>query len=166
MKRLIPLFVLVLPLIEIAGFVIVGRQIGVLATIGLVLLAAVVGGMMMRLQGLGLLNRLQRELEAGKDPGRELAHGAMVLLAGILLMVPGFFTDIVGLLLFVPPVRDLAWRFVRRRVQVTSFASFSAALRDPGIAVRPSTSMRRIIPRDPARNLLGGRSTGDSRARR
>jgi len=131
LKRLIPLFVLVLPLIEIAGFVIVGRQIGVLATIGLVLLAAVVGGMMMRLQGLGLLNRLKRELEAGKDPGRELAHGAMVLLAGILLMVPGFFTDIVGLLLFVPPVRDLAWRFVRRRVQVTSFASFSSGFARP-----------------------------------
>jgi len=131
LKRLVPLFILVLPLIEIAGFVLVGSQIGVLATIGLVLLSAIVGSMLMRVQGLGLLTKLQRELEAGKDPGRELAHGVMVLLAGVLLIVPGFFTDIIGLLLFLPPVRDMAWRFLRRRVQVTSFSGFAGGFARP-----------------------------------
>lgn len=126
MKRLFALFVLALPLIEIAGFVLVGRQIGVLATVGLVLLAAIVGSLLMRFQGLGLLTRLRRELDAGQDPGRELAHGAMILLAGVLLIVPGFFTDILGLLLFLPPVRDIAWRFLRSRVQVATFASFGS----------------------------------------
>lgn len=132
LKRLLPLFVIILPLIEIAGFVLVGRQIGVLATIGLVVLSAIVGAALMRLQGLSLLTRLRRELDAGKDPGRDLAHGVMILLAGALLILPGFVTDIAGLLLFLPLVRDLAWRFLRRRVQVATFSGFGG-----GFAPRP-----------------------------
>jgi UPF0716 protein FxsA len=122
--RLFPLFVILLPLIEIAGFVVVGSQVGVLATIGLVLLSVIVGSLLMRFQGLGVLTRLRQELDAGRNPGRELAHGAIILLAGFLLIVPGFFTDIIGLLLFLPPVRDIAWRFLRNRVQVATFTSF------------------------------------------
>ena len=118
------LFILALPLIEIAGFVVVGSEIGVLATIALVILSGVAGSILLRIQGFGVLTRIRAELEAGRDPGRELAHGAMILLAGILLLIPGFVTDIVGLLLFVPPVRDLVWRFLKRRVVVSG--SFSA----------------------------------------
>ena len=134
MLRLFPLFVILLPLIEIAGFVVVGSQVGVLATIGLVLLSVIVGSLLMRFQGLGVLTRLRQELDAGRNPGRELAHGAIILLAGFLLIVPGFFTDIIGLLLFLPPVRDIAWRFLRNRVQVaTTFATFGGgAARPPG----------------------------------
>jgi UPF0716 protein FxsA len=133
LRRLLPLFViLVLPLMEIAGFVLVGRQIGVLATIGLVVLAMIVGSVLMRLQGLGVLTRMRRDFDVGQTPGRELAHGAMILLAGALLIVPGFLTDIAGLLLFLPPVRDVVWRFLRSRVQVSSFSSFGG-----GFARRP-----------------------------
>lgn len=114
----LPLFLLGLPLLEIAGFVLVGRQIGVLATVALVIASAIAGSILLRWQGFGVLTRIRRDLEAGRDPGRQLAHGVMILIAGVLLIIPGFFTDIIGLLLFLPPVRDLGWRLVRDRVRV------------------------------------------------
>jgi len=116
---LIPSFLLLLPLIEIAGFVIVGRQIGVFPTLALTVATSIAGGMLLRHQGFGVMSRIRKEIEAGRDPSRDLAHGVMVLLAGILLLLPGFFTDILGILLFLPPVRDLAWNFLRRRVDFT-----------------------------------------------
>ena len=122
-----PIFILALPLLEIAGFIIVGRQIGVLPTLGLVVLSSIAGALLLRIQGFGVMTRIRNEVEAGRDPGRELAHGAMILLAGMLLLIPGFVTDIIGLLLFIPPVRDLAWRFLKRRIIVRS--SFSARFR-------------------------------------
>jgi UPF0716 protein FxsA len=116
----IPLFLLALPFLEIAGFVIVGRQIGVLYTLALVIGAGVLGAVLLRIQGFGAMARIRRELEAGGDPGREVAHGAMILLAGVLLLIPGFVTDIIGLLLFLPPVRAAAWRFLKGRVSISA----------------------------------------------
>lgn len=110
------LLLLALPLIEIAVFVLVGSQIGVLPTIGLVVLSGIAGGALLRIQGFGILSRIRRQVEAGRDPGRELAHGVMILLAGILLLIPGFVTDILGILLFIPPIRDLGWHLVRDRI--------------------------------------------------
>ena len=124
---IIPLFLLALPFLEIAGFVIVGERIGVLPTLGLVVATGILGAFLMRYQGFGVMNRIQAEMQDGQDPGRELAHGVMILLAGVLLLIPGFLTDILGILLFLPPLRDLAWRFLRSRVNVTSggFGGFS-----------------------------------------
>lgn len=116
----ITLFLLALPFLEIAGFVIVGQQIGVLLTLALVVASGILGAILVRVQGFGVMNRIRQELEAGGDPGREVAHGAMILLAGVLLLIPGFVTDIIGLLLFLPPVRDLAWSFFRNRLVVVS----------------------------------------------
>lgn len=115
-----------LPILEIAAFVVVGSKIGVLWTIVLVVLASLAGTILLRIQGFGALNRIRRELDAGRDPGRQLAHGAMIMLAGVLLLIPGFVTDLLGLLLFIPPVRELAWRFLKRRVVVAG--SFSGNL--------------------------------------
>lgn len=117
---------LLIPLAEIATFVAVGSRIGVLATVGLSIATSLLGGLLMRRQGFGILARLQRESENGGSPGRELAHGAMVLLAGVLLLIPGFLTDALGLLLFVPPVRELAWRSIRSRVTVVTDFNFAA----------------------------------------
>lgn len=122
----VPLLLLMLPFLEIAGFVVVGRQIGVLATLCLVVASGLLGAILLRVQGFGIMSRIRRELDAGNDPGRELANGAMVLVAAILLIIPGFVTDIAGLLLFLPPVRELAWRFLRERI-VVSAAGFSTA---------------------------------------
>ena len=115
--RFIPLLLLVLPLLEIAGFVLVGRQIGVLPTLGLVIASGFAGAILLRVQGLGAMSRIRTELEAGRDPSRELAHGLMIVVAAILLLIPGFFTDILGILLFLSPARDAAWRLVRDRIR-------------------------------------------------
>ena len=125
----IPLFLLALPFLEIAGFVVVGQQIGLFYTLALVVAAGVLGAVLLRVQGFGVMTRVRRELDAGGDPSRELAHGAMILLAGVLLLIPGFITDIIGLLLFLPPVRDAAWRFLRSRVSVSTrgFGGFTAS---------------------------------------
>jgi UPF0716 protein FxsA len=128
----ISLLVLALPLMEIAGFVLVGSQIGVLPTIGLVILAAVAGAVLLRVQGFGAMQRIRSEMEAGRDPSREVAHGAMILVAAILLLIPGFITDIVGILLFLPPIRDLGWRFLRGRLRFAGgFSGASSGFRRP-----------------------------------
>lgn len=121
----VPLFILALPLIEIAGFVLVGRQIGVLPTLGLVILSGIGGSILLRIQSFGAMTRIRREMDARRDPSRELAHGVMILLAGILLLIPGFFTDILGLLLFLPPIRDLGWRLIKDRVVVSGNFGFT-----------------------------------------
>jgi len=124
----LPIILLAMPFVEIAGFVVVGERIGVLPTLGLVVATGILGAFLMRLQGFGVMNRIRAELENGRNPGRELAHGVMILLAGVLLLIPGFVTDILGVLMFLPPLRDLAWRFLSSRVVVTSggFGGFSA----------------------------------------
>ncbi len=109
-------FFLVWPLAEIAGFIIVGREIGVLATLGLLFLSAIIGMALMRYQGFAALRRIQADARSGKDPARDAAHGLMMMVAGMLLVLPGFVSDIIGLALLVPPVRDLAWKFLKRRV--------------------------------------------------
>ena len=114
----IPLFLLGLPLVEIAVFVLVGSHIGVLATIGLVIATSVLGGVLLRIQGLGAMARISAAMERGEAPGRDLVHGLMIMVAGLLLLVPGFVTDAVGLLLFIPPVRDLGWRLIRNRIVI------------------------------------------------
>ncbi len=127
---LLPVLIFALPLLEIAGFVVVGRQIGALATVGLVLVSAMAGLMLLRHQGLGVMGRARAEIEVGRDPSRQIAHGVMILLAAFLLIVPGFLTDIAGLLLFIPPVRDLAWNLVKRRITVVSSFGFGASRRE------------------------------------
>ncbi len=137
----IPVLLLALPFIEIAGFVIVGRQIGVLATLALVVASGIAGAVLLRVQGFGVMTRLRRDLASDADPSRDLADGAMVLLAAILLLIPGFVTDIAGLLLFMPPVRRLVWHSLKRRI-VVSRAGFGASARTGARA--PATGDRTI----------------------
>lgn len=111
--------ILLLPLIEIAVFIWIGGVIGVLPTIFLTLATAVAGTMMLRQQGLSLLTRMQRELDAGRSPGNEVMQGAMIVLASILLLIPGFVTDAVGLVLFIPPAREALVRLILARANVT-----------------------------------------------
>lgn len=135
-RSIVGLFILLLPLLEIAGFVVVGRNIGALATVGLVIASAVLGVVLLRVQGFGALRRAQSQAAGGVAPDREIVHGAMIVLAAILLMVPGFITDIFGLLLFLPPVREITWKAIRARLVVvgSSFATrHDAARRDPKV---------------------------------
>jgi UPF0716 protein FxsA len=119
--RLIPFLFLIVPLTEISVFVLVGSQIGVLATIALVILTAIAGSILLRWQGFAALRRIQAEVAARHVPGKELVQGVMVLLAGFLLLTPGFVTDTLGLLLFIPQVRDRVWSFLSSRVKIETF---------------------------------------------
>lgn len=122
----VPLAILLLmPFAEIATFVLVGKAIGVLATLGLTLLAVFAGLALLRIQGAGVLQRLQKDSQTNQNPGREIVHGAMIVVAAILLIIPGFLTDVVGILLFVPFVRDFIWSFIGPRVTVFRTSSFS-----------------------------------------
>jgi UPF0716 protein FxsA len=112
---LIVLFVLV-PLAELAVIIKVGEVLGAVDTLGLLLLISVVGGLLVKHQGLGVLRRIREQLDLGRVPGAELVDAALVLLAGALLLVPGFVTDAVGLVLLLPPVRTGLRRVLRRRL--------------------------------------------------
>jgi UPF0716 family protein affecting phage T7 exclusion len=105
MAILIPLLILALPLIEIAGFVLVGGQVGVGATLGLTVLTAVVGLYALRFQGLSLPARARETFGHGEPPVAEALIELARAFGGLLLLIPGFFTDFIGILLLVPPVR-------------------------------------------------------------
>lgn len=120
---IIPILLLVIPISEIAVFILVGGQIGVFATLAMIFVTAILGTFFLRQQGLGILRRLQSEQKAGRIPGRELVHGAMIMIAGVLLLTPGFVTDSIGFLLFFPPFRDLAWNFIKSRINVVNMGA-------------------------------------------
>ncbi len=115
---LIPFALLLVPVLEITAFIVIGSRIGVLATLALVVLTAAIGSVLLRVQGFGVLSRIRAETEAGRLPGREVGDGAMILAAGLLLLTPGFVTDTIGFLLFIPTIRASIWRFLASRVTV------------------------------------------------
>lgn len=129
---LIPFVLLVVPIMEISVFILVGSQIGVLPTVLLVIASAVAGTILLRVQGFGVLRQIRQTMDRGAMPGRELVHGVMIMAAGLLLLTPGFVTDTLGLLLFIPPVRDAAWRFLRERIVILGVGGSSASPRDQG----------------------------------
>ena len=111
---------LVLPIVEIALFIQMGGLIGLWPTIGLVVLSAVAGSWLMRQQGAAALADLQRAFRDLRDPTAPLAHGALILLAGALMVTPGFVTDSMGIALLIPATRRWVIRQLGRRMRVTS----------------------------------------------
>jgi UPF0716 protein FxsA len=99
------LIFLVVPIIELIVIIQVGQAIGALNTIGLLILISAVGAWLVKREGLGVIRRFRSQLEAGHIPARELVDGVLILFAGALLLTPGFFTDLFGILLLMPPVR-------------------------------------------------------------
>ena len=106
-----PIFLILLlllvtaPLVELYVLIAVGREIGAGPTIGLAILTAVIGAWLLRWQGLSTLNRVQQSLQAGELPAVELVEGVILLLTGVMLLTPGFITDVIGFLLLVPLIR-------------------------------------------------------------
>jgi len=95
------------PIIEIGLFIKVGGYFGFWPTIGIVLLTAIIGTTLLRQQGLATLKSAQTSLEQNGFPLKEVFDGLCLLFAGALLLTPGFFTDTIGLMMFVPPLRAL-----------------------------------------------------------
>lgn len=112
---------LLVPIIEIALFIQVGGLIGLWPTLAIVVITAVLGTWLVRTQGRMALGQLQQSFSTLNDPTEPLAHGAMILFSGALLLTPGFFTDAVGFALLVPGVRVAVFRYLRSKVKVTQF---------------------------------------------
>jgi UPF0716 protein FxsA len=111
------LLLVVIPIVEIYVAVMVGQAIGALNTIGLLLLLSLVGMWLTKHEGLSVISRIRRQLEAGRMPTNELIDGGLVLAGGVLLIAPGFVTDALGMLLLFPPTRIVARAVLKRRFQ-------------------------------------------------
>jgi UPF0716 protein FxsA len=105
---------LLLPVLELVVAIEVGRWAGALPVLGALLLIGLAGAMLVRRQGAAAWRSLNRSLQAGEAPSRELADATVLVLAGVLLIVPGFITDVLALLLLFPPTRPFARRPLER----------------------------------------------------
>ena len=110
---------LTVPILELLLFIYVEGRIGLARLLIAIVVTAVLGALLVRQQGFVVLSRLRADLSAGVMPGRQLVHGALVLVGGALLLTPGFLTDAVGFALMIPSVREglrrLGSRSFRRR---------------------------------------------------
>jgi UPF0716 protein FxsA len=111
------LLLVILPIAELAVLVQVAGSIGVLNTIGLVIVVSLVGVWLAKQAGLGVIARMRRTQARGEVPSRELVDGALVLLAAALLVLPGFISDVIGILLLLPPIRAGVRTLLLRRLR-------------------------------------------------
>ncbi|NMH60824.1 FxsA family protein [Alteromonas ponticola] len=127
MRNLFLLFA-IMPIIEIALLVQVGDIIGGWNTIALVLLSAFIGAYFVRREGVHTLRTAQQKMQSNQLPGQEMLEGLMLVVAGVLLVTPGFITDIFGLLLVLPPSRKLFAKKLKKHLsmQVVSGAGFQS----------------------------------------
>jgi len=109
------LLFLAVPILEIWFLIQVGSVIGVGWTILVVIATALAGAWLVRSQGLAILRRIQQETALGRVPTMDMLEGLMLLVAGAVLLTPGFFTDAVGFALLIPPLRTLISRYIVRR---------------------------------------------------
>lgn len=112
---------LMVPLIEIALFIQLGGFIGLWPTLAIVVLTAIAGTWLVRTQGAMAIGQLRTSFSNLDDPSEHLAHGAMILVAGALLLTPGFFTDGVGFALLIPQVRRSLFAYLAKRITVQKF---------------------------------------------
>ena len=108
---------ILVPIVEIAVAIQVAHHLGVANTLGLLLLFSLVGAWLAKQAGFGVLSRMREQVDRGILPGNEIVDGVLVLVAGILLLVPGFVTGVIGLVLLVPPVRVGAREAVKRKLR-------------------------------------------------
>jgi len=113
----VPLFLVIfvgVPLLELYLLIQVGSEIGAFSTIALSVLTALIGTFLVRVQGFSVLLRVHQMLDRGEIPAFEVLDGALLLIAGLMLLLPGFITDTLGFLLLIPSLRRrLILRFVR-----------------------------------------------------
>lgn len=115
---LLPLVLLfiVVPIAELAVVIQVGQEIGVLWTVALLVADSILGSLLMRAQGRAAWRRFNEAVAAGKVPAREVIDGSLVIFGGLLLLTPGFLTDLLGLLLLIPPSRAVVRATLARRL--------------------------------------------------
>lgn len=116
---------LVVPFAELYVILQVGQAVGVLNTVALLVLVSMLGAWLVKREGISVVRRAQQRIAEGAVPGRELVDGVLILFAGALLITPGFLSDVVGVLLLLPPVRAAlrvaVTRRLRQRADLRSF---------------------------------------------
>ena len=145
---------IVVPLLEIFAFIEVGSAIGAVPTLGLIVLTAVVGAFLVRHQGLKVVLDARGSLARNELPLAAAVHGGLLLLAGLLLLTPGFVTDSVGFLLLVPAVRSLAaariWRWLEARTRIVARSAPGhrrpAVIEGEAVEVETDIQLRDRIP--------------------
>ena len=116
MGRLLLLFIVV-PIVELAILLEIGERVGLLATLALIALTGVLGAYLARRQGLGILSEIRSEMNEGRLPAGQLVDGALILVAGAVLMTPGVLTDAFGFFCLMPPGRRFLKRYLSRRFE-------------------------------------------------
>ena len=114
--KLFLLFTLI-PVIELSLLIEIGSYIGILNTVIIVILTALVGAYMVRMEGMGVMYRIQKNMQEGQFPAEEMISGAMILVAGALLLTPGFFTDIIGFLMVIPLSRNYISNWIKKYIE-------------------------------------------------
>src|SRR3954452_3282084 len=115
MPLLLVIVFIVVPIAELYVLIQIGQAIGVLPTIALLILDSVLGAALMRAQGRAAWMRFNAALAEGRVPGREVMDGALVIFGGALLLTPGFLSDVLGLILLLPPTRAVVRKLLAAR---------------------------------------------------
>ena len=133
MIRSWPLLFIIIPLVELYVIIAVGEEIGALWTVMLVLLTAVIGVNLLRMQGMSTLARAQKNMAQGTIPAMEMMEGVALAVAGVLLITPGFITDTIGFLCLFPASRRAIIRYLMARATLhTNLGGFHSNQRhDP-----------------------------------
>ena len=126
MPGLVPLILIILPIIEITLFVQIGGAIGISWTLLIILATAMLGARAIRRQGIEALMRAQAQMAKGQPPVGEIVHGVLILIAGILLLAPGFMTDTLGFFLLFPAARVIVLELAANFVLPKLFSGVSA----------------------------------------
>jgi UPF0716 protein FxsA len=124
---LVVLLLIVAPLVELYVIIQVAHSIGGWNTIGLLLVMGLVGGWLLKQQGLSAMQRISTSVQAGRSPDKALIDGLLVLVAGILMLAPGFVSDVVGIFLLLPPTRALVRAPLVKRMAAGRTGPFGAA---------------------------------------
>jgi UPF0716 protein FxsA len=114
--KLFLIFTLV-PVIELGLLIKIGSHIGVINTIAIVILTALVGSYLVRQEGIAVVFRIRESMQQGVFPADDLMNGALILVAGALLLTPGFFTDAIGMLFLIPVTREYIKKHVKRYIE-------------------------------------------------
>ena len=153
MGGLLFLLLIVVPVVELWVIVQFAQEIGLLETIGLLILISVAGAFLLKQQGMVTWRRMQATLARGEMPGREMTDAFLVMIGGALLLTPGFLTDVVGIALLLPPTRAALKGVFRRMLG-------SWAVRRAGAPGRVYTATVVRSARDVERRDRGGAETG------
>ncbi|SDU88186.1 UPF0716 protein FxsA [Microlunatus sagamiharensis] len=169
----LPLAVLVVllvavPIVEVYLLIQVGQRIGLLPTIALLVLEAVLGGWLLRREGSRAWRALDAAFRGGRMPTGELTEAGLVLVGGVLLMLPGFLSDVIGLFFLVPFTRPFARKvvgfFVARRLSRSGIApGLFGGPRRPGAQGDPSVVEGEVVPDDTSETVVSPREVDGGR---